>query len=77
MIAADTSTENPGWWKRFEPGREGNFSEAIRIVQAGAYNPTLTITAPSPFDAIYIGASAGGSSSATTTVEFTSVNDAL
>jgi len=38
LIAADTSADNPGWWQRLEQGHEGNFAEALRIVQAGAYN---------------------------------------
>jgi len=38
LIAADTTGNNPGWWKRFERGRDGNMAEALRIVQAGAYN---------------------------------------
>jgi hypothetical protein len=38
LVVTDTSTESPGWWKRFEPGREGNIAEGLRVVQAGAYN---------------------------------------
>ena len=38
LVAADTSADNPGWWKRFDRRRSGNIAEALRIVQAGAYN---------------------------------------
>src|SRR5689334_11545169 len=38
LIAADTSGDNAGWWKRFDRGRDGNIAEALRIVQAGPYN---------------------------------------
>ena len=38
LVAADTSGDNPAWWKRFERRRDGNIAEALRIVQAGAYN---------------------------------------
>ena len=38
LVPDDTTGDNPGWWQRFERGRESNLSEAVRVVQAGAYN---------------------------------------
>src|SRR5689334_24665828 len=38
LIATDTTGDNPAWWQRFERRREGNFAEALRVVQAGADN---------------------------------------
>ncbi len=34
----DNGTADENWWQRLEHRREGNWSEALRIVQAGAYN---------------------------------------
>ena len=38
LVASDTTGDNPAWWQRFEGRREGNIAEALRVVQAGAYN---------------------------------------
>ena len=38
LIPDDTTGNNTAWWQRFERGREGNLNEAVRVVQAGAYN---------------------------------------
>ena len=50
---------------------DGTYSIAkttrITTSQVGTYSPTITLTAPSPFDSIRIGASAGGNASAITT----------
>jgi len=35
---ADETAENEGWLRRLEHHHEGSWSEALRIVQAGAYN---------------------------------------
>lgn len=34
----DGTQDEESWWRRLERRREGNWSEAFRIVQAGAYN---------------------------------------
>ncbi len=37
-INDDGTTQDESWWRRLERQREGNWSEAFRVVQAGAYN---------------------------------------
>jgi hypothetical protein len=37
-LGDDGKPTEENWWRRLERGREGNWSEAVRIVQAGAYN---------------------------------------
>jgi hypothetical protein len=39
IVASDESgDEDEGWWRRLERRHEGNWAEALRIVQAGPYN---------------------------------------
>jgi hypothetical protein len=37
-LGADGSTQSDSWWQRIERHGSGNWSEAVRVVQAGAYN---------------------------------------
>jgi hypothetical protein len=37
-LNAEGKPTEDNWWRRLERSREGNWSEAVRIVQAGAYN---------------------------------------
>lgn len=38
IVAIDESEENENWLRRLEHHHEGNWSEALRVVQAGPYN---------------------------------------
>jgi hypothetical protein len=35
---ADDGSDDITWWRRLEPHREGNWSDVLRVVQAGPYN---------------------------------------